>query len=519
MDGVLEGAVVLCVCKLVCSLLFLPSLTASYSPVSYCCCCLLIFTDFLVTVFLSFLYIFEPWLTELTTRGDIIALRFLLFLNYTYSGVLLLVMPLIAVETLSRLLWPHCIVPHGVAGQTMDSDGQHCYFGQVIMDKEEEKEKEEEDSNNPYRDKGLSHVVSYLCCLSVWVVVALNVRWQGRLEEEWADACLHETNSLIRCLPNLFSPMPGIVNPCWGMAFLFLLLLLLTISSSLRRQHQAPAHMVGTHKEKHGRNNNYYSCWQNQVADNSASSKLMNPGVLVSETAQCVDPEKTESSCTVHRAYSWNIVQMSADHHGDFVLISPGCLSAEMGGQEHERTKRGGPHQPGIGYGSLKGELSDSLMDASPQRLHVLAVGVALTRAEVGEDLGGEFLSVGVEPGHVVRVVEDEQAFRVVQVHPHLLQLALDIEAGPGLGAGTVLVPVVHDDAVEAATGLDLDAALATDCLVGHADHPLGLLRHHHLPVMDARGEALGAQNRYLHIKAARGVLQRLRVKIPVGHN
>lgn len=49
MDGVLEGAAVLCACKLACSLLFLPSLADSYSAVSFCCCCLLIFTDFLVT--------------------------------------------------------------------------------------------------------------------------------------------------------------------------------------------------------------------------------------------------------------------------------------------------------------------------------------------------------------------------------------------------------------------------------------------------------------------------------------
>jgi len=49
MDGVLEGATVLCLCKLACSLLFLPSLAASHSSVSFCCCCLLVFTDFLVT--------------------------------------------------------------------------------------------------------------------------------------------------------------------------------------------------------------------------------------------------------------------------------------------------------------------------------------------------------------------------------------------------------------------------------------------------------------------------------------
>lgn len=111
---------------------------------------------------------------------------------------------------------------------------------------------------------------------------------------------------------------------------------------------------------------------------------------------------------------------------------------------------------------------------------------MALARAEVGEDLCGEFLPVGVEPGHVVRIVEDKQAFGVVQVNPHLLQLALYVEAGPGLGTGTVLVPVVHDDAIEATARLDLNTAFAADRLVGHTYHPLGFLRHHHLPVMDA---------------------------------
>lgn len=144
---------------------------------------------------------------------------------------------------------------------------------------------------------------------------------------------------------------------------------------------------------------------------------------------------------------------------------------------------------------------------------------MTLARAEVGEDLGGEFLSVGVEPRHVVCVVEDEEAFGVVQEHPHLLQLALDIETGPGLGAGAVLVPVVHNDAVEAAARLDLDAAFATDCLAGHADHPLRLLRHHHLPVMNTRRKALCTQNGHLDIKAPRGVLQRLWMEIPVGHD
>ncbi|XP_059185072.1 uncharacterized protein LOC131968282 [Centropristis striata] len=330
MDGVLEGAVVLCVCKLACSLLFLPSLAAPYSPVSFCCCCLLVFTDFLVTVFLTYLCIFESWLTDLNPVGNVIALRFLLFLSHTYGAVLLLTTPLIALETLTRLLWPHSAAAH----QTVSSDGQRCYVGEATAE-------EEEDDKD--KEKMLSHAVSYLCCLSVWVAVALNVRWRWRQEEVWAAACLHTTNSLIRCLPNLFSPMPSTVNLFWGMAFLSLLLVLLTISNGLHRRHWAPARSVRTHIEKHGVNNNGHSCWQDLVPVPPAPSKPVNPETLESEPAQCVDPEKTESSCTVHRPYSWNSVQMSAHHHGDFVLSSPECLSAERGGQELGRTKRGIP--------------------------------------------------------------------------------------------------------------------------------------------------------------------------------
>ncbi|XP_074500238.1 uncharacterized protein LOC141772761 isoform X1 [Sebastes fasciatus] len=329
MDGVLEGAAVLCVCKLACSLLFLPSLAASYSPVSFCCCCLLVFTDFLVTVFLSFICIFESWQTELTPLGDIIALRFLLFLSHTYGAVLLLTTPLIAVETLTRLLWPHSVVAHRTVSQTAGSDGQR-YVWEVTV------EEEEDSKDNKDKEKRLSrHAVSYLCCLSVWVLVALDVRWQWKREEVWTVVCLHTTNSLIRCLPTLFSPMSTTVNPCWGLAFLSLLLLLLTTSTGLLSRLWAPAR---THREKNGVNNNGDSCWQDLVPALSAPSKPPNP-----EPAQCVDPGKTESSCTVHRAYSWNSVQMSVHHHGDFVLNSPECLSAARGRQEHERAKKGIP--------------------------------------------------------------------------------------------------------------------------------------------------------------------------------
>ncbi|KAM9859177.1 uncharacterized protein ACBR49_007675 [Aulostomus maculatus] len=325
MDGVLEGAAVMCLCKLVCSLLFLPSLTSCHSPVSFCCCCLLIFTDFLVAVSLSLLSIFESWLTELIPQGDIIALRFLLFLSHTYGAVLLLVTPLIAVETLAGLLWPDVAVAHRAVGQTVGSDGQRC-------NNEEETVAEGEDG--PDKHGWLCHGVGYVCCLSVWVVVALNVRYRSRLEEVRAADCLHSSNSLIRCLPNLLSPMPTAMNPFWGMAFLSLLLLLLTSSSGRYRWRWAGLFMESTHRGNHGVNTNSEYHLQNLVPGLAAPSKSAVPGMSVS-----VDPEKTESSCTVHTAYSWNSVQMSTCHHGDSVLLSQECLSAEQGGQEHNRIK------------------------------------------------------------------------------------------------------------------------------------------------------------------------------------
>ncbi|XP_034551075.1 uncharacterized protein LOC117821116 [Notolabrus celidotus] len=328
MDGVLEGAAVLCAFKLACSLFFLPSLADSHSPVSFCCCCLLFFTDFLVAVFLTFLSVFEPWLTVQTSFGDLIALRFLLFLSHTYGMMLLLTAPLIAVETLTRLLWPPCTVAHRTEGQAAD-DGLQCYVWEKTVEKED-----------THKEKRFSHVVSYLCCLSVWVVVAFNISWRWKREEMLASSCLHSTNSLMRCLPNLLSPMPSFVNPCWGMAFLSLLMLLLTTSISLDRRHGAPA-CVGQEKYrgKSGIGDSSDRYWQDFVLVPSA--ERVSPCKSEPGAVQCVDPEKTESSCTVHRTYSWNSMQMSTSHHGDFVLIPPDFISAGKGGQEYGRTKRG----------------------------------------------------------------------------------------------------------------------------------------------------------------------------------
>ncbi|MEQ2227756.1 hypothetical protein ILYODFUR_001576 [Ilyodon furcidens] len=277
MDGVLEGALVLSACKLVCSLFFLPSLDASHSPVSFCCCCLLIFTDFLVSAFLSFLCTLKFWLTELNPPGDIIALRLLLFLSHTYGAVLVLTTFLIAMETLIRVLWPHvAAVP-----RTVDYDGE-----------------EEEDSGVLTKGESLPQVVGFFCCLSVWIAVAFSVRWHWKLEEGWAAACLDITNSLVRCLPNFFSPMHSLTNPYWSVAFLILLGLLLTANKDLQRRNQTSAEPNRTQKYREG---------LLQASDGAAPAafKPVNPEMIMS---QCV--------------------------YRDFVLISHDCLSEKTGRQE-----------------------------------------------------------------------------------------------------------------------------------------------------------------------------------------
>ncbi|XP_054639363.1 uncharacterized protein LOC129185850 [Dunckerocampus dactyliophorus] len=237
MDGVLDSVSVLCVFKLVCSLIFLPSLANSRSPIGFCGCCILFFTDFLVTVYVSFLSLFESWLTELSLPPDIIALRFLLFLSHTYGAVLLLTMPLITMETLTRLL--------------RSQSSASCKRHSEVASREEESENEVQE-NEGWR----SQATSYLCCLAVWVLVAFSVQCRWRLEEVRQVTCLRVSGSLMRCLPNLLSPLPSAVHPCWGMAFLYLLLLLLLTSSQHRWKCATCAATTHSH-------------------DNSAASKLL----------------------------------------------------------------------------------------------------------------------------------------------------------------------------------------------------------------------------------------------------
>ncbi|KAK0134493.1 hypothetical protein N1851_029901 [Merluccius polli] len=558
MEGVLEGACALGVCKLACSLFFLPAFS---DLISFCCCCLLMFTDLLVTGFLLFLWFADPWPPQLSPRGDLIALRFLLFVGRTYAAVLLLTAPLIAAETALRKAWP-CDDGGGAA---------------PVPPAEPRTAKEKSDDARPpppgaaaaaYRGpdrwRRLSHAIGYPCCLSVWMVSGLWGGCRGRsLEELWvAGVFTHKR------LP-LHLMFPGPVEPFWGVAFLGLLLLL-SIAAELSARMRREKRGTGVAEDNNNNNNNESNSWQRLVP------ALVRPSPPTSEPRpatepRSVDPEETSvthqrpdpdppapesapgdpdgpaagrpqrvvpgtgrivttglvgmlSLYTLPLTLSVNVLLVHTMQ--DVVEVCVETCVAQRRRRRGEAKASVLKTLPENSTGDTINSLAEIIItigvlahSVDAQRLHVLAVGVALAGAEVGEHLGGELVPVRVQPGHVVGVVEHQQPLTAVQEHAHLLQLALDVEARPRLGAGAVLVAVVHDDAVEAAAGLDLDAALAAHRLAGHAHHPLGLLRHRHLPVVDAAGEALGAQHRHLHVEAPRRVLQRLRVEVAVGHD
>lgn len=207
MEGVLEGATVLSVCKVACSLPFLRSVS-SYSPVSFCCCCLLVFTDVILTVFLSVLLLLDRWQIEAPSTGDAIALRSLLFISHTYGTVFLITLPAVVVDRFIRLLQPQDTYNHQTpnlryATKSTNETGKKPFLGY--------------------------HVVAYLCCLSLWTFGTLNIRWRWKQEEVWTAACLYSTNSLLTCLPNIYSPMMRFLNPCWVMTSLFITLAIILI--------------------------------------------------------------------------------------------------------------------------------------------------------------------------------------------------------------------------------------------------------------------------------------------------
>lgn len=194
----MEGATVLSLCKVAYSLPFLRSVPR-YSPTSFCCCCLLLFTDVLLAVFLCVLLNLDRWQIVPASTGDTIALRVLLFISHTYGAVFLITLPAVFVDTFIQLLQSQ----HSNKHQNPNvKDGDEC----------------EKKSFLGY------HAVAYLCCLSLWTFGALNIRWRWKLEEVCTAACLYATESLLTCLPNVYSPSMRFLHPCWIMVLLFIAL-------------------------------------------------------------------------------------------------------------------------------------------------------------------------------------------------------------------------------------------------------------------------------------------------------
>lgn len=243
-----------------------------------------------LAAFLALLCISKSWPTELTLGGDVVALRLLLFLSHVYGGALLLTCPLLALETLSRQR-------RALAGPTPA------------------------DRARPDGGKQPPHGVSFLCCLSVWVFTALDVRWRWTLEEVCASACLHTTKSLLTCLPSLFSPLG--TSSCTALTFL-LLLVFLYLAVDQRTRCWTSAELAETHKPNRG-----------LVTGLSAGCAGL-PQTLVSADVLRVDPEKTVSSCVVLKESA----QASAALPRDTAIISPERFPA---GQRQERTKGAEP--------------------------------------------------------------------------------------------------------------------------------------------------------------------------------
>ncbi|XP_019911266.2 uncharacterized protein LOC105017405 isoform X2 [Esox lucius] len=294
MDGVLEGAALVCLSKLAFSLLFLPLVSASLSAFSFCCSCLLLFTDIMVTTFLVVLWFVGPRLPPFSTPTEVITLRFLLFLSHTYWSVLLMTTPLIAVETAMRLQSSEshdggdgtvdgsmALVPHsGVkveTGQSRDTDPERIQA-----------------AGREGQEKGrcLSHTY-FLCCLLVWALSGIYGGQGLRLVDLSVKDCLKRYSFLPLCLPSLpNNVLLALGEPRWGLAALTLaLLLVLMVGWGLLRP-------LLVHKET-------------------------DPDVL-SETI----PATATSRCSVHSPRSGNNRQLLPRHHGDSVLLSVECLSA-----------------------------------------------------------------------------------------------------------------------------------------------------------------------------------------------
>eukprot|EP00063_Salmo_salar_P013747 XP_013988582.1 PREDICTED: uncharacterized protein LOC106565707 [Salmo salar] len=331
-----------CVCKLACSLLFLPMVTASLSAVSFCCNCLLLFTDLIVTTFLVVLWFTEPWLPPFSMSTDVIALRFLLFLSYIYWAVLLMTTPLVAVETAMRLQWPQ-VYGGGAVDGVVDNPAPH---GGVTLEVEnwQSRDTDTQRGGRGDQDQGscLSHILGFFCCLLVWAVCGICGGQGWRLEVPWVEVCLERTSSLTLCLPSLPNTvLLALGEPSWGLATVTLaLLLVLTVGWGFLRRPLAHTETdphtpttTQTHKEEHGTD------IQLPVQTLPAPRKAMKPVMSVASAPRFVDTETTWSRCSVHSPCSGNNMQLSLGHYGNAVLLSLEFLSADR--LEGHKEKKG----------------------------------------------------------------------------------------------------------------------------------------------------------------------------------
>ncbi|XP_056111274.1 uncharacterized protein LOC130088512 [Rhinichthys klamathensis goyatoka] len=175
MEGVLDAALRVCVCKLMSSVLLCPSVvTHTITAVSLCCCCLLLFTDLAVTLFLLYVWLMEFWLTPFSVSSDVVALRFLLFLCQAYGVVLLLTPLLIAVELLVNLL-------------RRPQDGTTT--GHL--------------EQNASESKRVSRTIGCFGCLLAWIVSGIYSSHDWTLERFSVEACLKRGGRLVTCIPDM----------------------------------------------------------------------------------------------------------------------------------------------------------------------------------------------------------------------------------------------------------------------------------------------------------------------------
>ena len=108
----------------------------------------------------------------------------------------------------------------------------------------------------------------------------------------------------------------------------------------------------------------------------------------------------------------------------------------------------------------------------------------------------------GVEVGASQDVVEGDLPLLEVHVHPHALELGGQGEERGRGGRDSILASLLHGQSPVAVRGADADAALAVDGGARHAQVPVVLVAHLHLPVAPAAGDGLAGQGDHHRVEA-----------------